>query len=413
MNSQSINSIDFDPFDLGVRTDPYSRYARLRSEAPVYHAHRARAWVVSRYDDVLAVLKDTERFSSDAVGTVQLGATAADSSTAGGGKPKRKPGNIATYDGVDHARLRGIVSRAFTPRRVEGWRPSIEHEVDVAVNAMRGMSRFDVIADLAAVVPINVIAEIIGIEKEHRADFKRWTDITVAAMSGSIRKLGDEASGASMVRRHMKEHLAGVLRARVEQPRDDMMSVLMRAQDGDVLTPAEVLGFAAVLTFAGAETVTHLIGNAVRVLIGAQEVRERVLGDRTLVGPLLEETLRWDGPVQYLFRRTTEDVVIAGTTIPEDSIVNLLIGSANRDPLRWGDDAERFDLDRDTSGHLGFGIGAHFCLGAALARMEARIVFDRLLPLLEHSRFTGHAIEPIDSVQFRGVRALGFEALER
>jgi len=402
-------SLQYDPFDLAVREDPYRHYAQLRAAAPVFRAERSKTWVVSRYDDVLSVLKDTVRFSNDAVGRVQLGATAEDSSAEAGGSDRAMPGNLVTYDPPDHTRLRAIVNRAFTPRRVEAWRPMVEATTDTALAAMAQKPRFDVIADLAAIVPVTVIAEILGIGAERRDDFKRWADTITASMSGSKRRLGAEASGALQAGRELVAHLAEVLAARTKKPGDDLMSVLTRASEGEVLTAIEVIGFAGVLTFAGTETTTNLIGNAVRVLLERPDVRARVLADPQLVSPLLEETLRWDPPVQYLFRRAREDVEIAGTRIPENGFVNLLIGSANRDEARWGANASAFDLDRNTSGHLGFGVGAHFCLGAALARMEAECAVTRLLPLLEKSRWTGGEMLPIDSVQFRGVRSLEFE----
>jgi cytochrome P450 len=391
-----LNAVDYDPFELAFRDDPYPHYAALRRNAPVHWAARSKTWVVTRHADVIAVLRDTQRFSSDAVGTVQLGA------------PSRIPGNLVTYDPPDHTRLRAIVNRAFTPRRVEDWRPMIEATTDAAIAAMAGKPRFDVVGELAALIPVTVIAEILGIGVERRADFKRWADTITARMSGSTRALGAEASGAIQAGHELAQHLALVLAARSQELGDDLLSVLTRAQSGDALSAIEAIGFAGVLTFAGTETTTNLIGNAARVLIERPDVLARVLADPRRVATLIEETLRFESPVQYLFRRATTDVEIAGTHIPAHAILNLSIASANRDPDHWGADADRFDLDRNTSGHLAFGVGAHFCLGAALARMEAECALRELLPLLEKARFAGHELAPIDSLQFRGVKRLEF-----
>jgi cytochrome P450 len=255
---------------------------------------------------------------------------------------------------------------------------------------------------------VRVIAEILGIDPSRHADFKRWADVITAAMTGSKRNLDPLASGALQAGLERVQHLGAVVAARSAEPGDDVVSVLVRAQEGEALTPGEVIGFAGVLTFAGTETTTNLIGNAVRVLVENEAVRARVLDEPELVPRLLEETLRWDSPVQYVFRRATEAVEIAGTRIEANAIVCALLGSANRDPERWGADAETFDLDRATSGHLGFGLGSHFCLGAALARLEADCALRALLPLLEQSTFEGHELAAIDSVQFRGVARLGF-----
>jgi cytochrome P450 len=399
-------TLGYDPFDLRLRADPYPHYARLRAEAPVYWAESSRTWVVSRHDDVLEVLKQPERFSSDAVTTVL--ARASGRAETPSGPPM--PGNLVTYDPPGHTRLRAIVNRAFTPRRVESWRPMIEDLADSLVSKMARRGRFDVIGDLAVWLPVTVIAEILGVDASRRADFKRWADTIAAWMTGSKRTMDPVESGMMQASLELAQHLGAIIEARLAEPTDDMVSVLTRAQEGEVLSPQEVLGFAGVLLFAGTETTTNLIGNAVRVLVEQARVRDRVLRAPELIPPLLEETLRWDSPVQYLFRRSTESVEIAGRRIPEDGIVTVLLGSANRDPSRWGDDAELFDIDRRPTGQLGFGVGAHYCLGAALARMEAECALDRLLPLLGKSNFVGHAMEPIDSVQFRGVARLEFEA---
>ena len=402
-------SIDYDPFFLECRIDPYADYARLRKEAPVYWAEASRMFVVARYDDVAAILKDVDRFSNDAVATV-LG-------IGGGPDPEpgtpQMPGNVVTCDPPDHTRLRGIVNRAFTPRRVESWRPIVEAETRAAVEGMRSAGSFDVIADLASPIPPTIIAHVLGIGPEYRDDFKRRATIQVAAMSGSLRFVDPIESGAAQAWLEQGQHLAGVIAERQSAPQADIVSELTRAQGGEVLTLKETLGFAGVLTFAGSETTTNLIGNAVRVLIERPDVYKRVVEDPSRIDALLEETLRWDTPVQYIFRRAQEDVEIAGTKIPKDAIVTLLIGSANRDPVHWGEDAEEFDLDRNTAGHLGFGLGIHFCIGAALARMEARIALEELLPLLQESEFEGHPFEMIDSVQFRGVNSLRLRRCER
>jgi cytochrome P450 len=273
---------------------------------------------------------------------------------------------------------------------------------------MSRRDRFDVVADLASLVPVRVIAEILGIDASRHADFKRWADAITAAMTGSKRDMDPVASGALQAGLELVQCLGKVVAERSAEPRDDVISALVRAREGEVLTAPEVIGFAGVLTFAGTETTTNLIGNAVRVLVENEAVRARVSVEPDAVPRLLEETLRWDSPVQYVFRRATGRTELGGTPIEEDAIVCALIGSANRDPERWGPDAESFDLDRATSGHAGFGFGAHFCLGAALARLEADCALRSLLPLLERSKFEGHELLPIDSVQFRGVARLGF-----
>lgn len=399
--------VEYDPFSMGFRADPYLHYARLRAEAPVFYSEPARMWIVARFEDVVGVLREPSLFSSDAMAAVLAVGRSGHDAARPAGAPLM-PGNLVTYDPPEHTRLRTIVNRAFTPRRVESWRPMVERLARACVEEMGRGDRFDVVADLAALVPVRVIAEILGIDASRHADFKRWADTITAAMTGSKRDMDPVESGALQAGLELVQHLGEVVAARSADPRDDVISALVRAQEGDVLTPPEVIGFAGVLSFAGTETTTNLIGNAVRVLVEDEAVRERVFRDPELVPRLLEETLRFDSPVQYVFRRATCSTQIAGTPIEENAIVCALLGSANRDPARWGPGAESFDLDRQASGHMGFGFGAHFCLGAALARLEADCALRSLLPLLERSRFEGHEFAPIDSVQFRGVARLGF-----
>jgi cytochrome P450 len=397
----------YDPFSMEFRRDPYPHYARLRAESPVSYSESARMWVVSRCEDVVEVLKQPTLFSSDAMAAI-LGVGARREGAAQPGGGPLMPGNLVTYDPPEHTRLRTIVNRAFTPRRVLAWRPMVEQVTQECVKEMGQRSRFDVIGDLAVELPARVIAAILGIDPSRHADFKRWADTITAAMTGSKRNLDPIQSGVAQAGLELAQHLGGVIAARLADPGDDVISVLVRAQQGEVLAPPEVLGFAGVLTFAGTETTTNLIGNAVRVLAENEAVRARVLADPELVPQLLEETLRWDSPVQYLFRRATAPTEVAGAPIEQNAFVCALIGSANRDPERWGEDAEAFDLDRAASGHLAFGFGAHFCLGAALARLEADCALRCLLPLLERSQFAGHELAPIDSVQFRGISRLEF-----
>lgn len=400
-------TVAYDPFSMAFRADPYPHYARLRAEAPIYYSEPARMWIVSRFDDVVGVLKQPDIFSSDAMAAILAVGEMAQAAGASAGGP-RMPGNLVTYDPPEHTKLRNIVNRAFTPRRTESWRPMVEQLTRDCVAEMSRRDRFDVIADLAALAPVRVIATILGIDPSRHADFKRWANVITAAMTGSKRGMDPVESGAMQAGLELAQHLGEVIAKHAASPSDDVIGVLLRAQEGEALTPMEVIGFAGVLTFAGTETTTNLIGNAVRVLVENEAVRERVLADPELVPRLLEETLRWDSPVQYLFRRTTAPVEIAGFKIEPNTFVCALLGSANRDPARWGADAEAFDLDRATSGHLAFGFGAHFCLGAALARLEADCALRALLPLLARSTFAGHALTPIDSVQFRGVSELGF-----
>jgi cytochrome P450 len=224
-------------------------------------------------------------------------------------------------------------------------------------------------------------------------------------MSGSGRGGFDEEALSAVFA--MAEHLGGEIEAREREPRDDLLTTLVRAHGDDVLTREEAVGFAALLLFAGTETTTNLIGNACWALLANPHERAALVADPARVPAVLEETLRWESPVQYVFRRTTRPFERHGVRVPADATVTLVLGAANRDPRHWGDDADRFRPDRAVAGHVGFGFGVHFCLGAALARQEAAAALEGLLPWLDDDQALDGAVgDYVDSCQFRGRRQL-------
>ncbi len=400
-------SIDYDPFFSAHREEPYPTYSRLRSIAPVYWAERSKTWVVSRYDDVLAVLKDTTRFSSDAMATVLVGSTPRRSHDGAPGAPRP---SVVTSDPPVHTALRDVVNRGFTPRQISAWKPAVEKIVDECVATMRKERRFDLVADLTIPMPVIVIANVLGVEPGRYADFKKWATTITAGMNGSKRHLGFVGSGAAAASAEMSKYLAEIIARKTSASGNDLIAVLVRAKEGEVLTAQEAIIFANLLLFAGSETTTNLIGNAICALLQHPETLARVQANLKLIAPVIEETLRWDPPVHYLFRRATQEVEVAGTIIPQGATVTVLIASANRDEAACGADAAKFDLDRKMSNpHLAFGFGAHFCLGASLARMEATAALQRVIPLLAHAHRSSAAVSYIDSFQFRGPASLPME----
>jgi cytochrome P450 len=273
------------------------------------------------------------------------------------------------------------------------------------VAKLRRGEPFDVIRDLAVPVPTIVIAELLGVEAERRADFKRWSDALIAATGGAARAAGFLASGMLEAIREFAEYFVEVAERRRREPRQDLVSVLLDAQHRDgALEPMELVMFALLLLVAGNETTTNLIGNAANALLDHPRELERVRRDPALAANLVEETLRFDGPVQLLFRRATRDLELAGTRIAAHQIVVPLLGSANRDERHWGADAEEFRATRDAQGHVGFGFGVHFCLGASLARLEARCALEALVPELPRFRRREREVEYVDSAIIRGPR---------
>jgi cytochrome P450 len=400
-------NIDYDPFFSAHNEDPYPIYAEMRRSAPVYWAERSKTWVVSRYDDVMSVLKDTTRFSSDAMATVLVGSTPRRSYDGTPGAPRP---SVVTSDPPVHTALRDVVNRGFTPRQISAWKPAVEKIVDDCVATMRAKKHFDLVADLTNPFPVMVIANVLGIDPSRYADFRKWATIITQGMNGSKRHLGFVGSGAAAASAEMSKYLAEIIARKTSATGNDLISVLVRAKEGDALTAQEAVNFANLLLFAGSETTTNLIGNAACALFTHPATLACVQANPELIAPTIEETLRWDPPVHYIFRRATQDVAIAGITIPEGSMVTVLIASANRDDTACGHDAAEFDIDRKMSNpHLAFGFGAHFCLGASLARMEATAALQQVIPLLARSHRTNESVAYIDSFQFRGPAALLME----
>lgn len=395
--------VGYDPFDADLVTDPYPTYRWLRDESPCHHSPATDTYVLSRYDDVTWALGDTDLLSSDAMRGVLLGQPTG----AGAERLPREAatGNLVSIDPPGHTELRRIVNRGFTPRRITAWRPRID-ELVAELLASVPRDRIDVVGDLAAPLPVRVIAELLGADAERAADFRAWADASTRAASGSSRGGFDEQALTAVMA--MAEHLGAEIDDRQREPRDDLLTTLVQAHGDDVLTRDEAVGFAALLLFAGTETTTNLIGNACWALLATPDERRALAADPERVPAVLDETLRWESPVQYVFRRATRPFERHGVEVPVDSTVTLVLGAANRDPRHWGDDADEFRPDRTVSGHVGFGFGAHFCLGASLARHEATAALGALLPWLAADQDLAGAAadEFVDSCQFRGRRQL-------
>jgi cytochrome P450 len=392
----------YDPFDPSVVADPYPIYTWLRDEAPVHHAEQTDTYVLSRYDDVLEALGDTDLYSSDAMRGVLLGQPTG----VGAERLPREDamGALVSVDPPAHSELRRIVNRGFTPKRITSWHDRMEELVTELMAGVEPGDPFDVVGGLAGPLPVRVIVELVGADPDHADKFREWADATTQMMSGSARGgMAPEGLGAAL---ELAMYLGECIDARQTDPQDDLLSALVQAHGQDVLTRAEAVGFAALLLFAGTETSTNLIGNAAWALLRHRDQLDAAAADPAKVDAVLEETLRWESPVQYVFRRATRSFELHGVTIPQDATVTLVLGAANRDPRHWGEDAHLFDTGRRAGGHLSFGFGPHFCHGAALARAEASAAVRRILPMLQRATASDAGDELIDSLQFRGRRHL-------
>jgi cytochrome P450 len=394
--------MDYNPLDPDVIDDPYPVYARLRREAPVCRTPLGFL-AVSRYRDVLLALRTPELFSSSAMNDLIEGvkAQAPDAERIRGGQ------TLLGTDPPAHTRLRRIVNRAFTPRRVAALEPRVREIAERLVGEFAGTGKGDLMASLAVPLPVIVIAEMLGIDPDRRADFKRWSELFLEATAG----ISSDDRRAAIARSFEERaaYLEEVVESRRRSPRDDVISALVRAeQDEEVMSEQEVGNFIVLLLVAGDETTTNLIGNAVLTLREHLDVLRAVTRDRSLVSDLVEEVLRYDAPVQLTLRRTTDEVELSGSRVAKGEVVALLLGSANRDETVF-ESPDWLRLSRDGPSHVAFGFGTHFCIGAHLARLEARVALETLLSRLGTFGLRDRDVERAPSLFTRGPRRLLLE----
>ena len=424
-----MTDVHYDLFSTKTRANPYVHYAELREHSPVHRLDEG-FYLVSRYDDVRYVLMHPEIFSSKAMQRMMMSGMGAGIQNMGASQapdPKAlealgqmseglgfNPAEMMTTPSViasdppNHERLRNIVNRGFTPRRIAALEPRIREIAAEAVDRMLEKDEFDLVADFTIPLPVRVIAELLGVGSDRFADFKRWSDAVVSGSTGSTS--GAQPAALLGAFGELNAYFMEQIELRRRDPKDDLISTLIAAEGGEAaLTPMEILMFAVLLLVAGNETTTNLMGNTIMALQGEPEQFARVLSDPELVPALVEEGLRYDGPVQMLFRETTQDIELAETKIPKGSPVMAMFGSANRDERQFPD-PDRFDIDRDTRGHLAFGLGIHFCLGSSLAKLEARVGFEELFKRVSRLQLVEPEVEYVDSFLLRGPRRLMFSA---
>jgi cytochrome P450 len=318
--------------------------------------------VLSRYADVSAALRNHQVFSS----------------AQGIGSDREETRMMISTDPPDHTQLRSLVNKAFTPRMIAGLEPRIRRITDELLDTSLVDGRFDLTGDLAIPLPVTVIAELLGVEPERREDFKRWSDAFIGTGSDSMDREQYQAHNDRAFA-EFTAYFGQMVERRRRDRRNDLISALVIAQeDRNALSTEDILWFCLLLLVAGNETTTNLISNSMLALTERPEHLARLTADPGLIPSMVEEALRYDSPVQGLFRTTTRDVAVAGTTIPADRKVLLLYASANRDGAQFPE-PDRFDITRSPNNHLAFGYGIHFCLGAPLARLEARVAWETLL----------------------------------
>lgn len=389
----------FDPFLPEFNANPYPFYHRLREADPV-HQSPLGFWVLTRYDDCVMVLRDPRFGRAGFEGLLEsvYGNTV---------EQGRLPTSMLFRDPPDHTRLRGLVSRAFTPRVVEGLRPRIQQIVDGLLDRVQGAGRMEVISDLAYPLPVTVISEMLGVPEGDRERIKQWS----ADIARSLDAIGlptdpEIVDRGRTGRRAIGDYFRGLLPDRKKRPRGDLLSLLIEAEEqGDKLSEGELVATCVLLYIAGHETTVNLIGNGLLALLRHPKEIERLRDAPSLIQSAVEELLRFDGPVQRTARITNADVELGEHKIPKGSMVVPVIGAANRDPAHFPD-PDRLDVSRPDNRHIAFGFGIHFCLGAPLARLEGQITLGTLLHRLPRLALSTERPEWRESQVLRGLKAL-------
>ncbi len=355
----------YDPYDVDIDADPYPVYRRLRTEAPLYYNERYDFFAVSRADDVERVLTDHDTFISGHGAFLDF--IRADLTMP--------PGMLIFEDPPSHTRHRKVLSRVFTPRRMAELEPQVRAYCAQSLDPFIGARRFDFVADLGAQVPMRTISMLLGIPESDQEGVRDAT-------TGSMRTKPGEAMQIKEVGN--PEMYAEYIDWRAEHPSDDLMTALLEAEFEDetgtvrALTRDEILTYCTLIAGAGNETAARLIGWTGKVLADHPDQRRELAADPSLIPNAIEEILRFEPPGHNFARYVTTDVELHGTTVPAGSVMVVLLGAANRDERRFPD-GDRFDIRRDIDKHITFGYGIHYCLGAALARLQGNVVLDEIL----------------------------------
>jgi cytochrome P450 len=367
MMTTTGSDVYYDPYDVDIHADPYPVFRRLREEAPLYYNDRYDFFALSRFGDVEPGLVDRETYISGRGAILELIKADIDI----------PPGVIVFEDPPVHTMHRGLLSRVFTPKKMNALEPRIREFCARSLDPLVGTGGFDFIRDLGAQMPMRVIGMLLGIPEQDQEAIRDQADAELRTKPGKPMKYSQERFVTG-------EAFAEYVDWRAEHPSDDLMTELLHAEFEDEngttrrLTRDEVLTYVNVVAGAGNETTTRLIGWAGKVLADHPDERRELVEDRSLISNAIEELLRYEPPAPHVARYVTRDVAHHGRTVPEGSVMVFLVGAANRDDRRYAD-ADRFDIRREVGQHLAFGYGIHFCLGAALARLEGRVALDEVL----------------------------------
>ena len=362
-----MTDLYYDPYDADIDADPYPVYTRLRDEAPLYYNERYDFYAVSRYADCEQGLVDAQRYVSGRGGILELIKA----------NIEMPPGTLIFEDPPAHTVHRRLLSRVFTPRRVAALEPQIRALCARSLDPLVGAKEFDLVADFGAQMPMRVIGMLFGVPEADQEGIRKGADANPRTEAGDPMQVSQNVTFGS-------EMFADYIDWRIEHPSDDLMTELLQAEFEDEagvvrrLTRDEALLYTTVVAGAGNETTTRLIGWAGKVLAEHPDQRRELVEDRSVIPNAIEELLRYEAPAPHIGRYVPNDVELYDQTVPPGSALLFVVAAANRDERRY-EDPDRFDIHRDIGQHLAFGYGIHFCLGAALARLEGRIALDEML----------------------------------
>ena len=391
------SGVVYNPLSRQTAQDPYPVYAALRERDPVHRSALMNAWMFTRHADIDTILRDHRRFSNDPrKGSLSRRQRA--------GLPADEEFTMLFLDPPDHKRLRALVNKAFTPKAVNALEPHIRSLLGSLLDEIDDPAGFDLMQAVAQPLPVIVIAEMLGVPPEDRAQFKIWSDQRARTLEPSID--ARERALAEAANKSLNNYFRPIIEERRAAPQDDIVSALAQAEEeGDRLTELEMLNMLRLLLIAGNETTTNLIGNGVLALLRHPDQLQRLRDDPSLIPLAVDELLRFDSPVQTDFRRALEDCEVNGFPLKKRDNIVLLLGAANRDPDVF-DEPDRLDVGRGDRSHLSFGRGIHHCIGAPLARLEGRVVLETLLERFSQISLRDRQPRFRNSIVLRGLESL-------
>lgn len=386
MTPISVDALDGLLVTKEFMEDPYPILHRLREEDPVHWSDSIGGWILTRYDDMVTTFKDVSRFSNE--GRLAKAVEYLPSESRARFKTFEdhyRQKSLIHSDPPDHTRLRGLITKAFTPRVVETMRPRIRAIVDELLDAVQKDGQMDVIINLAIPLPVTVLAEIFGVPKSDLSLFKSWAD-DLLAFQGVNKPALELLERSQKAILGIRAYLIELIKEKRRKPSEDLLSELVAAEsEGDKLSESELLNSCITLLVAGHETTTSLIGNGIYTLLRYPDQWELLKNDPSLLSSTIEEALRYESPVARQPRLMKQDTEMGGKHIRQGELVFQMLNAANRDPAYFAD-PDRFDIRRKNNRHIAFGLGIHFCVGAALARAEGHIVFSTVTERLPDIR---------------------------